>query len=385
MEELIAENKVGSENVSNSSETKTPRISVLKACASKFEKRKIQSASIYDHKIGSEWDVDNNVCVDFIEIIERKFASNNKYHGYFNPGSEHIAPGVLKGYLSESLSFERLVSSFMAEVCKVANENGRSGLSEGHLVFTHYKTAADQGDFGRLLVVMLGQKTGFDFDSELVPKSTSSLNMDDFRQAALFDLTLFDVGFPANDGEEYLKFIKGRSRSDFLKPALGCGDYIPNKVSLENLQEIITEYLGAAGLTRGTRAVIRRKIEEHLNRKAKDRVPVNLADVQSIIDSELPLESELRSKFCNYVNNSGLPISDSFEPTVPDAKRFNVIKLDLGSGDLLCSVKLEAITVGDAEDNADIVIDENFTRISFKIPDGQRELFSKLLNEVSEE
>lgn len=345
-------------------------IQVLNACAAKFKIIQNQGLAHYGHVKGVDWDLQKSVCVEFVKHIEKKFAKGGKFHGFLKENSSTEAVNVFNSYIKNK-NFGVFVNSVMSNLCDKANDLQSLSISEGYVVFSHYKNKGEEDDLGRVLVVMLGKKVGFDFTNEttLEPKSAENLNLEDFRQAAMLDLTLFNTIYPANDGDSYLKFIKGKSQSSFFNVALGCDDYMPSKQCVENLKGALKSFISqdGANLTVGTRMTIRERVEHFI--ESSGGKTVTLKQVQQVIDKCLPENSSLYGKFTKYVNsNSDLfPVSEEFQPSHATAKKFGFVKVKLPSGDFIGDIKISAIKVGDVS-SGDLTIDEDYCYMRIKLP-----------------
>ncbi|WP_342230235.1 nucleoid-associated protein, partial [Yersinia enterocolitica] len=201
------------------------------------------SSGTLEAKVGRLWNLNNAVSNDFINKIELKFRRKNKFHNFLTKDElPNSIPTLLRKYIGDKLKFKTLVQSILSKIKVIVSNDGRilSGLKNNNIIFIHYKTTGDESDFGRLLIVMVDKKSGFDFESvALTPKKLSPIDTDALRQAALFDLTLFDITYPDNNGESYVKFIQGKSKSDFFKDALGCKREIDNNRSIQELFDAI--------------------------------------------------------------------------------------------------------------------------------------------------
>ncbi|SEI82914.1 nucleoid-associated protein [Azotobacter beijerinckii] len=345
-------------------------IQVLNACAAKFKKIQNQGLSYYGHVKGVDWDLQKGVCVEFVKHIEKKFAKGGKFHGFLKENSSTEAVDVFNSYI-ENKNFSIFVDAVMSNLCNEANAPSRSSINEGYVVFSHYKTKGEEEDLGRILIVMLGKRGGFDFtnDTALEPKSAESLNLEDFRQAAMLDLTLFNTIYPINDGDSYLKFIKGKSQSSFFNVALGCDDYMPSKQCVENLKNALNSFISQVGenLTAGTRKTIRERVGHFI--ESSGGKTVTLKQVQQVIDKYLPENSSLYGNFTQYVNsNSDLfPVSEEFQPSHATAKKFGFVKVKLPSGDFIGDVKISAIKVGDLS-SGDLTVDNDYCYMRIKLP-----------------
>lgn len=171
------------------------------------------------------------------------------------------------------------------------NENVVSKLVGGTLVFVHYKSINDADDLGKLLIVMVDKRGAFDFEEgSLQPKRLNPVNTDALRQAAMFDLTLFDECYPDNDGHSYVDFIQGKSQSDVFKDSLGCTRDVDNKRSINEVFRAIEMFVSSNSLGRAVRENADIAVRNFLDIKSRDNVDksVSIDEIQEVIDKCLP-------------------------------------------------------------------------------------------------
>lgn len=347
------------------SESDKKGLIVIAACAAKFFKSSIGGHTFYDSTKGKDWDLSADICVNFVNLIGKKFSRAGRIYGYVDPEIVSAADNFTN-YLSTK-DFAALVNGIMERLCDKANDPNRSSLNEGYVVFSHYRNLQGRD---QILVVMLGKKGGYDFDNDenLTPKDTESLNLQDFRQAACMDLTGFTKEFPENKGDSYLYFIKGNSKSDFFNTALGCSDSVPGKVCVENLKNALTAYFLEVGndLPATMRRKIHAKVVSYIEGKAGERV--HLSEIQREIDKCLPSDSPHYGKFQNFINDHSerFKVSEEFQPSHIAAKNMGYVDVKLPSGDFDGRVKLDAIVIGDK--SADLSVDKDFSYLTIKLP-----------------
>ncbi|MCA6221966.1 nucleoid-associated protein [Photorhabdus sp. UCH-936] len=155
---------------------------------------------------------------------------------------------------------------------KLESNADKSTLVGGALIFIHYKTEEDITGLGRLLILMVDKKGVFDFDRNLVPEQITSIDIDLLRQATMVDLTLFEASYPDNDGESYIGFISGKSKSRFFKRALGCDPKIDNQRSIFEIFRAINDFTTTVELTMVEADALDQKIQEFVQKKARDPV-----------------------------------------------------------------------------------------------------------------
>ncbi|MGY3298660.1 nucleoid-associated protein YejK [Pseudomonas sp. TE6288] len=357
------------------------QIIALNAITVDLFKTQNKGLAYYDAKVGKSWDLSKDTAIHFVNVIERKFANNNKFHGYFSPTSQHMAPEVLLKFVDGKICFDQLVEEFVSSACDQANSPIRGTLTLGHLVMVHYKTHNDLDDIGRFLAVLVGKQDGFDFDSDLQPVDLTSINTSELRHAAMFDLTLFKETFPKNDGDAYLKFITGKSKSAFFKDAFGCADHIPNKNSVEQVRVAVLDFLDDPSIPEQRRMKIVDGVSNHLAAAAKNNTPVSIRDIQKVINDSLPFGSKKIDGFSGFVNEGGYTISERFQPTRLSAQTMRNVEISDASAGFKCSVNLEAISYVDAENKKNITVDENLTSINIPLTAQAREVIKKILGE----
>jgi len=360
------------------------KLVVIAAQTADMFKTSIGGASFYDANLGKTWDLTKPTAKEFIRIIERKFARNNKLHGFFSAKTKHMAPATLEDYIANKIEFEQLVQRFVDNALDVANQRGRDSLMLGHLVFVHYKDGTEPDDTGRFLAVLVGKQAGFDFNSDLEPINLTSINTSELRHAAMFDLTLFDLIYPTNEGEAYVKFIAGKSKSDFLKEAFGCGDYIPNKDSVDQLNQAIQDFLGSSTLQRNQKQTILQSVKDHLAQAASKQAPVTLDEIQHVINKKLPLNSNEIDKFKDFVNNGGYTVSAVFQPTRNSAETMINVEINDPTGNFKCVVTLESISYMSATEQKPVKVDDNLEYITLPLTPAAREAILKMLGNSDE-
>lgn len=348
-------------------ETSLSEMIVMSAITADLFKDRIGSTVFYDAKIGTSWDLTKDTALEFVNVIERKFAKNNKFHGYLPPDKTQLVPKTLLGFVNNDLDFDSTVKTFVDNVCREANLPTRGSLTLGHLVMVHYKTRNDADDIGRFLAVLVGKQDGFDFDSDLQPVDLTSINTSELRHAAMFDLTLFKEMYPDNEGDAYLKFITGKSRSAFLKDAFGCTDYIPNKDSVDQVNTAVRAFLDDPSIPSQRRLLIVEKVTTHLATAAKKNIAVSIRDIQQVINGNLPVGSQKIDGFSDFVNLGGYTISERFQPTRLSALSLKSVDITDPQGVFKCSVNLEAIGYFDSEAGKPIVVDDALQYITLPL------------------
>ncbi|MHA6196957.1 nucleoid-associated protein [Pseudomonas wadenswilerensis] len=372
---------VNSLATSSSPNQAQPSLIVINAVTANLFKEKNGGLSYYSAKIGKNWNVKNDTALQFVSVIQKKFSKNNKFHGFFDPDTSHMAPRTIERFTDYQIDFDETVRLFVDSACNEANEPGRGSLTLGHLVFVHYKTHNDDGDLGRFLAVLLGDQGAFDFDKDLQPIDLNSINTNELRHAAMFDLTLFKATYPKNDGEAYLKFITGKSTSAFLKDAFGCEDYVANKYSIEQVNKAVLDFLDDPTIPGERRLKILGEVVKHLEIAAKKQVAVSITEIQQVINKQLPTGSKKIDGFTEFVNLGDYTISDRFQPTRQNASHLNNVEIADPEGNFKCNVFLGAIGVGNIEDGKMIRVDSDFEKITLPLTPHARAIIKQILGD----
>lgn len=344
---------------------------VLAAITAELERDKELTGNPFGVSMGKLWDLKNKTAIDFINKIDERFRRKNKFHGYFASPTVNPTPTSLRDYISANkIDFKQASFQMMQSLKFASNSVERTNLVGGNVVFVHYKATTEADDYGKFLVVMVAKKSGFDFDSDLQPKKLSPIDTDALQQAASFDLNLFATTYPQNDGETYLHFIEGKSKSEFFKEALGCDDAVPNSKSVDNLFTAVKDFVAECKLSRGVRDGVIQKVVEHLKARASKKQPTGLNEIQQVIDKELPVNHEKKGKFCKFVNESGYEINSTFEPTSSHASKGELVEVSDVSKNFTCKVKLSSL--GYKGSDKPVLIDEDLSYIRIPLDDAAK-------------
>ncbi|WP_156293345.1 nucleoid-associated protein [Serratia oryzae] len=318
----------------------------ISALTAQFE---ISSNRTLEIKTGRLWNLNNEVSNNFITKLESKFRRKNKFHNFLTKDDlPRSIPSILKKYINKEIIFKRLAQSMLEKIKLEIGTDGRKilGITESNVIFIHYKTISDNKDLGRLLIVMVDKKSGFDFEKvALTPKKLSPIDTDALRQAALFDLTLFNVSYPNNDSESYVRFIQGKSKSDFFKDALGCRKDVDNKRSIDEVFNAIFKFTNENNLPISIRDKIEESIRDFLDKKSRDKndKSVRLIDIQKKIDKCLPDDHPSKGQFSTFVNANEFQIDDIFEPTNFSAENSSSYSFSDQNKNFTCKVRKTAI------------------------------------------
>lgn len=344
-----------------------------------------RGSSEIDSKIGELWPKTDDVCYKLITQVEQKFAAKNKYHSYLRENSSLTsAPSRLKRYIKSEVDFKMLVTQLTGELISAARDAGAHKVTGGSILFMHYKSH-DEGDLGRLLAILVDKKEGFDFDEvSLVPKNTPHLNLDALRQAALYDLTLFDVTYPeVPTGDTYLKFIKGNSSGSFFKSAFGCDERnTDNVLSIEQLRLAISDFEEKNDLGGSFYEEAKKSFEMLIERAERLKKPISVTTIYEAIESHLPEGSHLRGTFANFVNTGGYNVNHHIEPTRNSVKAGQWV--DIEAADKSFSGKVVRSKVGKAGSGMPAEYEDGRLTLLITNPTQQKE-FEKLIEANSDE
>lgn len=332
----------------------------------------------FDYSMGNLWDLTTPVAAEFITRIEKKFRRKNKFHNSLSKDSLPTSiPTLLSRFIKNNIKFEGLCKVIMEKFKLNSNSEELVGsLVGGSLVFVYYKSM-EENDLGKLLIVMVDKRSGFDFEVvTLTPRRLSPVNTDALRQAAMFDLTLFDECYPDDETHSYVDFIQGKSQSDFFKDSLGCTKDVDNKRSIDELFSAIESFVSHNSLGRAVRENADALVREFLDRKARDKNDKSVAidDIQTIIDKCLPNNSEHKGTFKDYVNENNFKIDAQFEPTIYSAK--SALTINLTDADKNFEIKILRGAIGDEKSNKPVILGSK-NEITIKL---SPEEFSKLKN-----
>ncbi|AUU39872.1 TPA: nucleoid-associated protein [Proteus mirabilis] len=320
-------------------------------------------------EIGKEWGLDSDDVVQFISSADKRFMAKRKSHGVMKEDAmPHNTPKTFSRYLDKDLSFVDFVTGIMKLMKREAYED-RSTLSGGALVFIHYQVDLDESSDGRLLIIMVNKKGVFDFNESLVPKKIPSVNLDALRQAVLIDLTLFKSSYPNNEGDPYLHFITGMSKSGFFKRALGCNPKIDNKRSIEQLHEALDGFSNNISLTTEQRIKVRESVKAFIYVKARSvDKKMTISDVGKVIEKCIPEIQNVAGKFEQYVDINEYTIDQYFEPHYTSSKPFGEIKIsdDDDEYEVTCNVN----TIGSSnKSDKKIIYDKANSRLIIRLTD----------------
>ena len=370
MNDLTVANEAGAvEGVVADAGAAHAEFEVVAAITASMERDTDLVGNPFKSELGNLWNLNSKAAHDFIGQIEKKFRRKNKFHSYFSGVPSNTTPVNLEKYISKDIGFQKLAEAQMSVIMYVANSNERGTLQGGNLVFIHYKTPGDLDDVGRLMIVMVDKKSAFEFDKTLQPKALQPIDTDALRQAAMFDLTLFSIVYPKNDGATYLHFIEGRSKSDFFKTALGCDNTIPNKESVSNLFEAIKSFAQHHQLKPALQEKLTQGVYDFLDKHIGKQV--SLDDIQHIVDKQMPDGHKAVGSFSEFANDQGFQINDFFEAT--RASLNNGVSVKIDDVERNYSVSVKSGSLGYEGSDKPVLVDKNLTYLMIPLSAADRE------------
>lgn len=350
----------------------SPQLIIKGAVTARLYKK--EQAIKLSYSFGSQWDLESQPAQQFIHQIEAKFRRKSKFHSYLlNDKSRNSVPVLLSDYISHTetkVAFESLCEGLVNKITSETMNKLGSVVSDSNLVFVHYVRSSDpeaEEEKGRLLVVMVDKKGVFDFDDELTPRKFESIDTEALRQAAAYDLTLFDEVYPENDGEPYLHFIDGRSKSDFFKDALGCEKEIDNKKSASETLRALKDFYLDHDYEPDVCEKLEEKIEELFKKKRKLNQPVSLNDVQATIDLVVTAEMGGKGEFTDFVNDNEYKVNAYFDTTHHDEKKIGLLFLEDTTQNF--KVEVNRFSIGSEGSGKTVIIEEDGSYLKFPILD----------------
>ncbi|MDR9767198.1 nucleoid-associated protein [Shewanella baltica] len=338
-------------------------------------------SSSLSSKIGELWPKNDGICYRLIVEVENKFKRRNKYHSYYDEDTSATSiPARLDSYINGALKFKGLVKLLMKALVDAAKDAGAYKVAGGNIVFMHYK-GHDEGEIGRLMAIMVDKKDGFNFDENLVPTDSEHINLEAMRQAALFDLTLFDATYPEVPlNETYLKFIKGASKGLFFREAFGCIIRAENAHSIRQLFAALDSFQLKNELPDLFYDDAINALDTILSRAAKDKKSVPASMLYEAIESALDSDSPLRGTFQNFVNSNGFEINNHIEPTSSSVEAEKWVNIEAADESFIAKVYKQSIGKCGSGDN--VQYDPDNHKLILKIADSQtRDALLKLMKD----
>lgn len=329
--------------------------------------------------LGNPWPIRDEVCFALINAVEKKFKRKNKFHSYYDySSSQRSLPAHLKSYITEKINFNSLSADILARLVNEANETSGNKSRIGNVVFMHYK-GTEQDDLGRFLIILVNKKDGFDFDENLIPKDSKHINLDALRQAALVDLTLFDVEYkPDTIQQSYLRFIKGSSQDGFFKKAISCVVKADNGESVQQLFKALADFQDEHKLPDSFYNRTYEKLTDKLERSAKLKTEVSLVELSAVVDLFLDERPELKGVFNSFVNIREYAVNHYIEPTRQSVE--NEKWIELQAQDSSFRAKISRRNIGAIGSGAEVEYDSESYKLTLNISSAEsRALLAKLV------
>ncbi|WP_373947943.1 nucleoid-associated protein [Vibrio pomeroyi] len=348
---------------------------ILALHAKTVQLNKGENKASIEQVIGRNWPIEaDSVSYNFIENVELKFKRKNKFHSSYDENSTFVTDPLMKYAKSNASleSFDDLVNALTASLKNELFEVLGSAKSSS-IVFTHYKSILGEAslNLGRLLIVMVDKKSGFDFtdDDKLLPKEAEHINLSAMKQAVMIDLQVFHDSFPTKENKPYLKFIRGNSSAEYFRKAFGCVEKIDNGDSLDNLYSAIEEYAVEYKLDSAFESKAYESLDVMLDDLLNDksRSSFSLEEAGTAIESSSPTSSQLKGTFVTFVNEKEIPINHFIEPTKNQIERQRWFDFsDSSSGIIAKALRPQ---IGEPHSGEAIEFDEAEGRISWRITD----------------
>ncbi|WP_431026167.1 nucleoid-associated protein [Halomonas sp. H5] len=343
-----------------------PSLTVLHAIGAHLQRKKVGKESFFEKDVGTQWDTGDKVALSFVQQIEAKFAKKNKLYNFFREdpsGNDLPLASHLKNLNETHDGFGRLSSFVLDSMVSSATRKAGTSLSDAYVVIIHYMTRADEGDEGRLLVVLLDKKGVFNFNRNYEPTNRDSIDIDALKQAAMIDVTLFKGLYPSRDGDAYLQFIKGNQSSDFFKESLECGDAIENAASVDAIFEALDEFSDEHGLGISVHNKIQKSIESKLSEYAKRKAPVSIDYIQGWVDECLDDGHAAKGKFAEHVNVKGHQVNEWTAPTTNSIIKAGSFVIEDDKKSYSCKVNKGTVGTYDSDKKVKLTKDTRYLMI----------------------
>ncbi|HAV44360.1 MAG TPA: hypothetical protein DCX44_03515 [Halomonas sp.] len=356
----------------------------IRAVTGLLEKNSATGSSLFKTKLGKLWDVSDKIAIEFIVEIEKRFRSKNKRFGNFSSVTASL-PRELKTYCkSDDKVVDKNFSTFCQGVldglAHGADEATASAAAGGNVVIMHYSSYEEES-LGRVLIVLLEKRGMFDFDSDMRPEKFDLIDTKAMKQAALIDVELFDVSFPGNQGEAYLRFIEGSSKADFFKTALGCNEKIDNEKSVQELDAAVSKFINDHSIDLDLAEEIKEGVKKLLIDHSKpNSPPLNIGSVQKRIDKILPEDSELKGSFTAFVNENEFEVNEWISPTNYQANK--VGKIVLKDDNKSYDVEVSENSIGSMDSNKPVKITEDGQYLCFPVSGEKRRAIMRLVGKM---
>lgn len=379
-------NQAEKAQVDASTDVKQNKLTVLNAIGGHLQRKKSGKESFFDKDLGVEWDTTDQVAISFVNQVEAKFVRRNKLYNYFKSGPEIKSLPLaenLKKLSSNSIDFSLFADFVLERLAFSATKKAGTSLSDAYVVFVHYKTSSDEGDDGRLLVVLLDKKGVFNFNNQYEPKNRDSIDIDALKQAAMVDITLFKQLYPSRDGDAYLQFIKGSQSSDFFKEALDCGKSIENTASVDALFLALDQFSDEHGLGIAIHNKVQKRIEDKLSEYAKSKEPVSIDYIQGWVDECLADGHHAKGKFSEHVNSNGYQVNEWTVPTPKSIDKAGSFIIQDERKSYTCKVNKGTVGAHDSDKKVKLTKDHGYLMIP--LSEDEREEILKRVGEHGED
>lgn len=359
----------------------------VRAVTGLLEKGNSTGSSLFKTKLGKLWDVDDKIALEFIVEIEKRFRRKNKTFGNFSSATASLPRELKKYYESEDKVIDKEFLTFCQGVidglAHGADEANASPAAGGNVVIMHY-TSYEEESLGRVLIVLLEKRDMFDFDNDMRPEKLEPIDTKAIKQAALIDVELFDVSFPSNQGEAYLRFIEGSSKADFFKSALGCNKKIDNEKSVQELDSAVGKFIEDKSIGLDLAEEIKDGVKSLLLEYSKpDSPPLNLKSIQQRIDKILPEGSDLKGTFTNFVNDNEFQVDEWISPTNYQANR--VGKILLKDDNKSYDVEVSENSIGAMKSNKPVKVSDDGQYLCFPVSGEKRRAVMRLVGKIMDQ
>lgn len=240
----------------------------------------------------------------------------------------------------------------------IEKENFATG---GYLVFVHYLHNSQT----YFLIVMIKDKGGLTFTSNMELIDVQQIDLDKLHQAARIDLQRFE-----NGEEGYLSFLKGDQKKDiagYFTKALGCTPLIPSNVATDTVFHLIDAICSEAGLLET------KSVRDNVHDFLKERNPnsVRLEEIAAKLNAHLPFE--FHDSFIEKANSDEFRISQEFVPNLTALRKYKKAYVKADTWNL----SFDKNVLGIPESQAEIVFDADERSLTIN------NLSQKLMDELN--
>lgn len=349
-------------------------IKPLKAITYLLKKDVTSKSKLFKVDAGKLWDITNPIAIEFIVEIEKRFRNKSKRYGYFSSTKSSIPKELTKYYTSNNKKIDSEFLSFSnglaVSLGHAADEVNASPTVGGNVIIMHY-TSHEDGDLGRILIVLLDKKSMFNFDDDLRPERLEPIDTRALKQAALFDINLFSVSTAARDTDPYLKFIEGSSKAAFFKEALGCDEKVDNEKSVSEVNRSIRDFIAVNKIDLTLAEEIRDGVKALLIQHSRtNSEPLSVDAIQRRIDQLLPENSVYKNTYSDFAHDNEYQISEWFQPTSYHAKKIG--KITISDENKSYEAEVSENSIGEMGSNKPVKISSDGDYICFPISGEKR-------------